>query len=248
MTTPVSDPAYDDPWNLLPTGPEPWPFIALASGVLQHLSGTGTAQLNYSAGQTVVVRLAPEEQVSSYVLQMPTGTSEGRTSAVRQTLTAGQQDVTIAATDALGNYRLRAGGKDGRLDRGFSVNLPAEINRLERAVPADIIESLGRDRTRIARTQEEIELRVGLGRVGRELFPALIVALAVVLAAEQLLANRFYGSAGAAGRAASPRVGEKERGRRGEFDQSASFLVSPSPTLPFSPSRPVGVGSMDPQR
>jgi hypothetical protein len=34
---------------------------------------------------------------------------------------------------------------------------------------------------------------VGLGRVGRELFPALIIALAVVLAAEQLLANRFYG-------------------------------------------------------
>ena len=168
----------------------------------QYLAGAGDAQLNYVAGQTVVLRLTPEEQVSSYVLQMPSSTSDSRTSAVRQTLAPGQQDVTVAATDSLGNYRLRAGGKDGRLDRGFSVNLPPEISRLERAVPAEIVESLGSNRTRIARTQEEIELRVGLGRVGRELFPALIIAVAVVLAAEQLLANRFYGSAGAASRAA----------------------------------------------
>jgi hypothetical protein len=193
MTTPVSDPAYDDPWNLLPTGPEPWPFLALANGVTQYLAGAGDAQLNYFAGQTVVLRLAPEEQVSSYVLQMPSAANDAKTSAVRQTLTPGQQDVTVAATDSLGNYRLRAGGRDGRLDRGFSVNLPLEISRLERAVPTEIVESLGRDRARIARSQEEIELRVGLGRVGRELFPALIIAMAVVLAAEQLLANRFYG-------------------------------------------------------
>jgi len=26
MTTSISDSASDDPWNLLPTGPEPWPF------------------------------------------------------------------------------------------------------------------------------------------------------------------------------------------------------------------------------
>ncbi len=207
MTTPVSDPAYDDPWNLLPTGPEPWPFLALANGVTQYLAGAGDAQLNYVAGQTVVLRLTPEEQVSSYVLQMPSSTSDSRTSAVRQTLAPGQQDVTVAATDSLGNYRLRAGGTDGRLDRGFSVNLPPEISRLERAVPAEIIESLGSNRTRIARTQEEIELRVGLGRVGRELFPALIIAVAVVLAAEQLLANRFYNSAGAASRAAQDDIG-----------------------------------------
>jgi hypothetical protein len=192
MTTPVSDPAYDDPWNLLPTAPEPWPFLVLANGVAQYLAGAGDAQQNYLAGQTVIVRLAPEEQVASYVLQMPAAGPDDRTSSVRQTLTPGQQDVSIAATDTVGNYRLRAGGRGARLDRGFSVNLPPEISRLDRTVPNEITKSLGEGRTRIARTQEEIELRVGLGRVGRELFPALIVAVALVLAAEQLLANRFY--------------------------------------------------------
>ena len=30
-----------DPWNLLPTAPDPWPFIALANGIAQYLAGTG---------------------------------------------------------------------------------------------------------------------------------------------------------------------------------------------------------------
>jgi hypothetical protein len=186
MTTPVSDPAYDEPWNLLPTGTEPWPFLALANGVTEYLAAAGNAQLNYLAGQAVVLRLAPEEQVPSYALQMPDR------SAVRQSLAPGQQDLSIATAETLGNYRVRAGGQEGRLDRGFSVNLPAEITRLDRAAADEIVKALGDKRTRVARTREDIEVRVGLARMGRELFPWLILSVALVLAAEQLLANRFY--------------------------------------------------------
>jgi hypothetical protein len=186
MTTPVSDPAHDDPWNLLPTGPDPWPFLALAHGMTKYLTGAADTQLNYLAGQTAVLRLAPEEQVTSFVLQMPSG------EAVRRTLTPGQQELSVASTDEPGNYRVRAGGREGRLDRGFSVNLPAEMSRLTRTSLSQVADVLGKDRVRLARTRQEIEVRVGLGRVGRELFPMLIVAVAVVLAAEQLLANRFY--------------------------------------------------------
>ena len=189
MTTPVSDPAYDEPWNLLPTGLDPWPFLALANGVAEYLAAAGDPQLNYHAGQTVVLRLLPEEQVASYALQMPDG------SAVRQSLAPGQQDLSIASAEQLGNYRVRAGGQEGKLDRGFSVNLPAEITRLDRAAADKIVKALGEKRTRVARTREEIEVRVGLARMGRELFPWLILAVALVLAAEQLLANRFYRSA-----------------------------------------------------
>jgi hypothetical protein len=188
MTTPVSDPAYDEPWNLLPTGLDPWPFLALSNGIAEYLAAAGEAQLNYAAGQTVVLRLTPEEQVPSYALQMPDR------SAVRQSLAPGQQDLSIAAAELLGNYRVRAGGKEGKLDRGFSVNLPAEITRLDRAAPDTMVKTLGEKRTRVARTREDIEIRIGLARTGRELFPWLILALAMVLAGEQLLANRFYRS------------------------------------------------------
>ena len=53
------------------------------------------------------------------------------TSAVRQSLTPGEHELTIAPTEALGNYALQAGGKQERLDRGFSVNCPAEMSQLD---------------------------------------------------------------------------------------------------------------------
>jgi hypothetical protein len=197
MTTSLSDYASEDAWNLLPTAPDPWPFIALANGVARYLAGVGQSQLNYLAGQTIVLPLAPNEQVSSYVLQLPDS------SAVRQTLAAGQHDLSIASADALGNYRVRAGGEKEQLDRGFSVNLPVEATRLERVPAAELVKGVGSERTKVARTRDEIELRVGVGRLGHELFPALILAVALVMAAEQLLANRFYESVGSEGRATS---------------------------------------------
>ena len=45
---------------------------------------------------------------------------------------------------------------------------------------------------RVARTRDEIERDVNRGRVGRELFPALILLVAVVLGLEHMVANRFY--------------------------------------------------------
>jgi hypothetical protein len=187
LTTSVSDPANDDPWNLLPTGPDPWPFLALANGIVEYLSAAGETRLNFMAGQAVLLPMSPEEQVASYVLQSPDG------SAVRQSLAPGQTDLSIASTEMLGNYRLRAGARQDKLDRGFSVNLPAESSRLERTMVPDIVKALGEDRVRVARTRQEIEVRVGLARTGRELFPLLILVMALALAAEGLLANRFYG-------------------------------------------------------
>ena len=186
ITTSISDYASQDAWSMLPTGPDPWPFIALANGIARYLAGATQTQLNYLAGQTVVLPLAPNEQVTSYVLQLPDNT------AVRQTLVAGVRDLSIASTDAVGNYRVRAGGEQEKLDRGFSINLSPEAARLDRVAVPDLVKGLGAERTRTARTQDEIEVRVGVGRMGYELFPALILAVALVMAAEQLLANRFY--------------------------------------------------------
>ena len=186
MTTSVSDPAGNDPWNLLPSGPDPWPFLVLANGIVDYLAGAGDAHFNYVAGQTVLLHLSPDEQLSSYVLQMPGA------SAVRQSLTPGQRELSVTSTTALGNYRVRAGGEKGKLDRGFSVNCPAEMSQLARADFATIAKALGEDRVKLAHSREEIEVHVGLGRVGRELFPVLIVAMALVLGAESVLANRFY--------------------------------------------------------
>lgn len=195
MTTSVSDPAHEDPWNLLATGPEPWPFLALSNGIAQFLAGSSDEKLNYLAGQTAVLPLPGASSIASYVLQTPgAGGGANRPPAVRQSITPGQQDLSIASTEALGNYRVQAGGREGGLDRGFSVNCGPEMSRLDRTSPEHIAQMLGKERVRSARTREEIEVRIGQGRVGRELFPMLILAVAIVLGAEQLLANRFHRS------------------------------------------------------
>jgi hypothetical protein len=91
--------------------------------------------------------------------------------------------------------------------------VPVESSRLERANAKEIVNSLGKERTRVARNRDEIEVRVGLARTGRELFPALILAMALVLAAESLLANRFYrGADGTTKTEASRGVFASERG------------------------------------
>jgi Aerotolerance regulator N-terminal len=204
LTMSISDAAHDDPWDLLPTGPEPWPFIALANGIVQHLAGAGQTQLNYLAGQTVMLPLGTEEQVTSFVLQLPDG------SAARQALTPGQHSISISITEELGNYRVRAGGRQERLDRGFSVNVPTEMSRLERVVAADVVKVLGKNRTHVATNRDEIALSVGVGRVGRELFPLLILVVALAMAAEQLLANRFYRSTAAEERAEKRSLTERD--------------------------------------
>jgi len=100
--------------------------------------------------------------------------------------------IEITATDAVGNYRVRAGGATGGLDRGFSVNTAADLTRIERLEQSELDELLGEDRYRVARSRQQIERDQGIGRVGRELFPLLIVLVAMVLAAEHVLSNRFY--------------------------------------------------------
>lgn len=225
MTTSVSDRAHDNPWNLLPTAPDPWPFIALANGIADCLVGSGQTQLNYAAGQTVVLPLSAEEQVSSYVLQRPDS------SAARQSLTANQHELAIAAADELGNYRVRAGGKQEKLDRGFSINLPVEMSRLDRVEGSELVKGLGKERARLARSQDDIEVRVGQGRLGRELFPALILAVALAMAAEQLLANRFYDQTAAeAGPSAASSLAESVASVSAGRDENRKPTPSSSPS------------------
>ena len=152
--------------------------------------------------------LSAEEQVSSYVLQLPDGE---RGAAIAHDGTA--QSCRSRRPRRWEIIACARAGEQERLDRGFSVNVPAEMSRLDRVPAADAVKALGSERARVATNREEIEMRVGLGRVGRELFPILILAVALAMAAEQLLANRFY--SGAAG-AEKARVGEWERGREGE--------------------------------
>src|SRR5690606_17158084 len=119
FTTPVSDPLAPvgrEPWNALPTQTPPWPFVALANQLVGYLAQSEAADLNFTAGETVNLRLPPRQQVTDFVLKTPSG------DAVRRTLPPGEDTIRISTTERLGNYRVAAGGRSGELDRGFSIN------------------------------------------------------------------------------------------------------------------------------
>jgi len=185
MTTPLSEPPNRDAWNLLPVG-EAWPYLILTNQIALYLVGSSEEQLNYYAGQTAVLHLAPESQQSTYLLTAP--------GDVKFPLSAdlGRHMLAITATDQAGNYRVRAGGRESGFDRGFSVNFIPEQTRLDRISQEELSKIFGPAPYRTARTRDQINRDVALGRVGRELFPGLIAALAIVLALEHLVANRFY--------------------------------------------------------
>ena len=187
MTTPVSDAASrEDIWNLLPTGDEPWPFVILANELLRYLVGSAELRLNYLAGDTAIIPLG-KQRVPMVSLVTPQGDS------VRQSVDEQQNALIVAATDVVGNYRAMAGGDEQGVDLGFSVNLPPQVSQLDRLTSEEVKALFDPTPFRLARSRQEIDRNVNVARVGVELYPYLMLALALVLAAEQGLGNRFYG-------------------------------------------------------
>jgi hypothetical protein len=188
VTTPISDRPNQNPWNLLPVSDEAWPFLILVNQMASYLVGSGNEQLNYFAGQTAVLNLDPETQRTNYLLTGP-GNVSGPISADPQ-----RHRLVITAAELPGNYRVLSGGRESGFDRPLSVNLAPEQTQLERLDKNELAQIFAPNKIRIAQTKQQIDRDISMGRVGRELFPPLILAVAVFLALESLLANRFYRS------------------------------------------------------
>ena len=130
--------------------------------------------------------LGRREQFPVCLLRTPGGET------IRQSIDERLRALLFTATDELGNYRARAGGEAKGVDLGFSVNLPAEATSLARASDDDLKAVFGEAPFRVARNETEIDRSVSAVRVGQELYPFLIVLVALILGAELALANRFY--------------------------------------------------------
>ena len=189
MTTPVSDEPHRRPWNLLPVSlqaDQSWPFLILVNQMMAYSLGSSHQQLNYFAGQTALLKLDAEDKHDIYQVFAPGDLRLKSPADLKQHV------LMIGSTDAVGNYRVRAGGLTSGVDRGFSVNLAPAQTRLDRISEEELAKVLGPIDYRLARTTAEIERDINTARVGRELFPFLILLVATALGLEHALANRFY--------------------------------------------------------
>jgi len=185
MTTPVSDRPNRNPWNLLPVG-EAWPFVVLMNQMAVYLVGSAEVKLNYLAGDTAVLPLDASQRRQSYILSLP----DGLKLPLAADLT--RRELIITATEQVGNYQLQAGGEKG-VKLGFSVNYAPEQTQLDRLSDEESAELLKSLNFRLARSREQIDRQMNLARVGHELFPGLILLVALLLGLELLVAERFYG-------------------------------------------------------
>jgi len=170
-------------WNKLFIG-DCWPAWLLVRQSARYLVASADESLNLWCGQPAVLPNDPAYQPSEYFLFPPANTEPVR-------ITASNGQLRYRATEVPGQYRLK-GDRDGPVLRGFSVNLPAEATSLERIEPERLGAVLGEESFQLARDTTEIRRQQGAERVGQEFLPILLIVLAVIMAMEWMMANRFY--------------------------------------------------------
>lgn len=184
VTTPVSQ-AADDPeaWNTLATGFEPWPFVMLANETLLRAIDTSD-DLNIVAGRPASLHMPRREGIAAFV-RPPSG--DEFPVAIDQA----RGTITVTATQLPGNYSVRAGGAATGLATGFSATLEPSATDFNRVNP-DSLAAVWGPGHRLARTEAELVRDVNLERVGAELYSWIILLAAAVMAADWIVANRFY--------------------------------------------------------
>ncbi len=185
-STPFSDRvSRRDAWNVLPGSTEigAWPFLILANQVMSYLVGSGEQQLNYFAGTNSVSLRVNDAAPRRYLLARPDG--------VKTTVTSEKGELSISAVEQVGNYQLDSVDEPSE-HRGFSINLPAQVTQLARLSDQELSEIFGPFKPQVARSNDQIVRNVHDSRVGREIYPWLILVFAGLLAIEYIVSNWFY--------------------------------------------------------
>ncbi len=200
-TTAVGTGPRNQSWNELPQ--LDWVFVSLMDNLVNYLAGHAQQQLNYQVGQDVLLRLDRNLKPGPFLLHTPDSPEPTRRAAdtIRSPADPGDSpnptegNIVILGPEALGNYRVAGGQGEQAFEKVFSLNPNSAESRLESLSPAELTAVLGEGKFAVARTAKELREVMGDVRVGRELFPWLMLLLVLIFGVEHVLANRFYRSA-----------------------------------------------------
>jgi hypothetical protein len=186
MSTPFSERNGRSAWNVLPVPVEmdAWPYFGLANQIADYLVGSGEQQLNYLAG-TNAVSLTINDNVPQHVLTRPNGE--------KTTLPSPEKgELSISSVEKVGNYQVYSVGESSAPAGGFSINLSSQVTQLTRLTDQELSEIFGPFPPRVARGRDQIVRDVHDARVGREIYPWMILVFAGILAIEYIVSNWFY--------------------------------------------------------
>jgi hypothetical protein len=173
-------------WNEFP---QSWAFVDVINQTVPYLAGTASEQLNYQAGDDVVLIIDPTSKATSYMLQGPDAKVPDRLAAPTTS-----DMLPIPAPQKQGQWKVEgklANGTQSKL--GFSVNVSPVESQLVTLKPNDLDTLLGgKDHYQVATNAEELNSAQIRGYIGYDLFPWLMFLILAIVTAENLLANRFH--------------------------------------------------------
>jgi Aerotolerance regulator N-terminal len=169
-----------------------WFYLVLVNEAVRVLVGdTEDQAFNFTAGQNVILKWPPGDVKpgASYFLSGPDVSATDavvRREEGQPFFRWGPEKTTSA-----GNFTLQS--EDGAWTDGFGVNAPVEESNLERLAPEAINELFGPE-TLFPADKKLTLAGILSGKFTQpiELFPFLMILLLLVLAVENLLANKFY--------------------------------------------------------
>jgi len=174
-----------DAWNELPLG---WSFVVLADEIVRYLAGSAETKLNFTTGEAIDVDRHPSDPFTLFAVTRPDKEIE------RITVDPRESEVVIPNANLPGQYRVDSSQADRTFMASFSVNIPPSESQLEPIEAEKITALFGQNLVTIVRDPVELERVEGTARIGRELFPWIILLVAAALFGEAFLANRFYRS------------------------------------------------------
>ncbi len=182
LTTPTHYQAKEI-WNELPLS---WSFVVLAEEIVQYLSGISDIRLDFEAGQSVEIPRRPSDPFTLYAVADPAGIVE------RVAVETRDSQVVIPQVRTAGPYSVSASAPPRQWSSGFCVNISPSESQLDPIPDDEVLASLPKNRSSIVRDTADLKRIEGTSRIGRELFPWLMLLVVALLFAEAYLSNRFY--------------------------------------------------------
>ena len=173
-------------WNEFPaTG---WSFLVLMYQSVPYLAGTTNEQLNFEAGENVLLKLEPTARYTSFVLKGPDPKSKPRLVP-----SPSNEFLEVVEPPDIGVWSVKANRADNRVTMlGFSVNAPRSESQFAPLEKQDLDTIFGKDGCFLVEDVQTLKAKETFARLGYEIFPWLMFIIMIVVTLENFLANTFY--------------------------------------------------------
>ena len=170
-------------WSDLPNS---WMFVEIAWRLTYYLGQAADGTFNWISGQNPIVRFDRDKVQETYLLRKPD------LQQLPGPIPQEQNYTLLSDANGVGHYRFSSGTGDDAFVSAFSVNSDDGESDFKQITESELITLLGPDRFTRARHIEELDRAVQNSRIGREVFPLLMVLVVLFFLGEHFVANHFY--------------------------------------------------------